>query len=163
MATCKTCGRKLGFLDPGSDGRCSRCAVTEDNRNQIGAYAAEKAAVLEREAAIEALLVTTEMQPRIDVRRRVAIVSAECAYGLNIFKDAFAGIRNIVGGRSGTVEASMKDANSTVVYELKREAHALGANAIIGVSFTYTQIGDNGANMILVVATGTAVDAAFDE
>ena len=63
----------------------------------------------------------------------------------------------MVGGRSEAVQATMRDARETVLYELKREAHQLGANAVVAVSLNYTQIGDQGLNMILLVAVGTAV------
>lgn len=159
MASCRICGRKLGFLDPGSDGRCSSCALAEDNQAQFSSHVTAKAEEFQREAEIEAILVTTEMQPCIEIQKRIDIVSAECAYGLNVFKDLLAGMRNLVGGRSEVIESGMRDAKSAVIYELKREAHKIGANAVVGVPFSYTQIGDNGWNMILLVATGTAVQA----
>ncbi|MBF9058164.1 heavy metal-binding domain-containing protein [Rhodobacterales bacterium HKCCSP123] len=97
------------------------------------------------------------MQPDIPIRKRITIVTAEVAYGMNIFKDIFSSIRNIVGGRSEAVQKTMRDARETVLYELKREAHAVGANAVIAVDLDYTQIGDSGWNMVMLVASGTAV------
>lgn len=84
-------------------------------------------------------------------------MSAEVAYGMNIFKDIFSSVRNIVGGRSEAIQKTMRDSRDTVLYELKKEAHARGANAVVAVNMSYTQIGDAGMSMVLVVATGTAV------
>jgi uncharacterized protein YbjQ (UPF0145 family) len=113
--------------------------------------------------AIRAILVTTEMQPDIRIRKRITIVTAEVAYGMNVFKDIFASVRNIVGGRSEAVQKTMRDARETVLHELKREAHAVGANAVVAVDLDYTQIGDSGWNMVLVIASGTAVVADIEE
>lgn len=157
MAMCRSCGKKLGLLDPGSDGRCSRCALAEDNRTMLSAHVVSRAAEFKREAEIEAVLITTEGQPDLRIQERLSIVTAECAYGMHVFKDIFAGVRNVVGGRSEAVQATMRDARETVLYELKREAHQLGANAVVAVSLNYTQIGDQGLNMVLLVAVGTAV------
>lgn len=84
-------------------------------------------------------------------------MSAECAYGLNVFKDILVGLRNIAGGRTATLQRTMRESRETVINELKSEAHRIGANAVIAVDIDYTQIGDGGWNMVLVVATGTAV------
>ncbi|WP_245813634.1 YbjQ family protein [Boseongicola aestuarii] len=111
-----------------------------------------------RSRAVDAIIVTTEtMLDGIHVKKRLGVVTAECAYGMNIFKDLFAGIRNIVGGRSEAVQKTMRDARETVLKELKREAHSVGANAVIAVDLDYTQIGDKGWNMVLLIASGTAV------
>ncbi len=161
MAACVSCGKKIGFLE-GGGGRCGTCFAVHfanakgDTSESLQVATAEAAA---RRTAIDAILVTTEMQPDIHIRKRLTIVTAEVAYGMNVFKDLFAGVRNIVGGRSEAIQNTMRDARETVLYELKREAHALGANAVIAVDLDYTQIGDGGWNMVLLVASGTAVVA----
>ena len=76
---------------------------------------------------------------------------------MNVFKDIFAGIRNIVGGRSKAVQQTMRDARETVLYELKQEASLLGADAVVAVDLDYVQIGDGGWSMVMLVASGTAV------
>ncbi|MDA7427481.1 YbjQ family protein [Primorskyibacter aestuariivivens] len=111
----------------------------------------------EHNAEIEEILITTEMQPDIAIRERITIVTAECAYGMNVFKDIFASVRNVFGGRSEAIQKTMRDARETVLFELKREAHAVGANAVVGVDLDYTQIGDSGWNMVMLIASGTAV------
>jgi uncharacterized protein YbjQ (UPF0145 family) len=77
--------------------------------------------------------------------------------GTNIFRDMFAGIRNIVGGRSGSYEKELRTAKIAALEALEEEAAALGADAIVGVNLDYEAIsGDNG-NMLMVSANGTAV------
>ena len=76
--------------------------------------------------------------------------------GANIFKDLFAGIRDIVGGRSGAYESTLRDARKTALDELAAEARALGADAVIGVDLDYEVLG-SGGSMLMVSASGTAV------
>ena len=157
MAICSECGRKLGLFEAGSAGLCNQCALGFEERQILEDAATGLGEREEREVEIEAIMVTTEMQPDINITKRITIVTTEVAYGMNVFKDIFAGVRNTVGGRSEAIQKTMRDARETVLYELKREAHAVGANAVIGVDLDYTQIGDSGWNMVLLVASGTAV------
>ena len=76
--------------------------------------------------------------------------------GANIFKDLFAGLRDIVGGRSGTYEKELQRAREIALQELEERAAALGANAVVGVDLDYEVMGrENG--MLMVAASGTAV------
>lgn len=84
------------------------------------------------------------------------IVSGEAIYGANIFRDIFAGIRDIVGGRSGAYERVLKDGRDRALEDIKTEAAQLGANAIIGVDIDYESLGAKGS-MLMVSVTGTAV------
>ncbi len=111
----------------------------------------------EEREAIRKMMVTTESQPDIKIKQRITIVTAECAYGMNIFKDLFAGVRNVVGGRSKAVENTMRDARETVLHEIKREAQRYGANAVVGVDLDYVELAATGSTMLLLVASGTAV------
>jgi uncharacterized protein YbjQ (UPF0145 family) len=158
MATCIDCGKPKGIFE-GVGGRCQACYIDHVAGLSKEEAAEARSARIVKEAEIEAVLVTTEMQPDIGIQKRITIVTAEVAYGMNIFKDLFASVRNIVGGRSEAVQKTMRDARETVLYELKREAHAVGGNAVIAVDLDYTQIGDGGWNMVMLVASGTAVVA----
>jgi uncharacterized protein YbjQ (UPF0145 family) len=89
-------------------------------------------------------------------REYLGIVTGEVIVGANIFKDLFAGIRDIVGGRSGAYESSLRDARETAIAELTAEAKALGADAVIGVDLDYDVLGQGGS-MLMVSASGTAV------
>ena len=73
-----------------------------------------------------------------------------------LFKDLFAGIRDIVGGRSGAYESTLREARATALNELKEEARALGADAVIGIDLDYEVLGQGGS-MLMVSASGTAV------
>ena len=107
----------------------------------------------ERATEIEAIVLTTETAPNLNITKRIEIVTAECAFGMNIFKDLFAGIRDIVGGRSEAVQSTMRDSRRTVLYELKKEAHMVGANAVVGVDLDYMEMSSAGS-MVLLVASG---------
>lgn len=102
-----------------------------------------------------AVLVSTT--PNIEgkkIVRYLGLVSGEAILGANIFKDFFAGIRDIVGGRSAAYENELRKAKSVAVEEMKDEARMLGANAVVGVDLDYETIG---GSMLMVSASGTAV------
>jgi uncharacterized protein YbjQ (UPF0145 family) len=80
----------------------------------------------------------------------------EAILGANVFRDFFASIRDIVGGRSAGYEASLREARQIAVREMETEAQELGANAVIGVDIDYETVGDRGS-MLMVSASGTAV------
>lgn len=84
------------------------------------------------------------------------VVAGETIIGANMFKDIFAGIRDIVGGRSGSYERVLIEARSTAMRELEQRALELGANAVVGIDLDYEVIGAKGS-MLMVSASGTAV------
>ena len=90
------------------------------------------------------------------VREYLGVVTGECIVGANLFRDLFANIRDIVGGRSGSYERILRDAREQAIAELQAEAGALGGNAVVGVDLDYEVIGDTGS-MLMVSASGTAV------
>ena len=89
------------------------------------------------------------------VQSYLGVISAETIIGANIFKDLFAGIRDIVGGRSGTYERVIQEAKETAMQELIAKGQSLGANAIIGIDLDFETVGSG--NMLMVIASGTAV------
>lgn len=98
---------------------------------------------------------TTSLEGR-PVQQYLGVVTGEVIVGANIFKDLFAGIRDIVGGRSGSYESTLRSARETAFQELEAEAARLGANAVIGVDIDYEVIGKEGS-MLMVTVSGTAV------
>jgi len=123
----------------------------------------QQTAKMEKEAedqrkSFENIILTTESTSDLKILRRIEIITAECAFGMHVFKDLFAGIRDIVGGRSEAVENTMRDARRTALFELRKEAYRVGANAVVGVSLNYVELGGHGSNMILLVSSGTAVE-----
>ena len=102
------------------------------------------------------ILSTTPQIEGHPIRDYKGIVTGETIIGANIFKDFLAGIRDIVGGRSGSYEKVLIQAKETSMKEMQERAAALGANAIVGIDIDYETIGE--ANAMLMVATsGTAV------
>lgn len=87
----------------------------------------------------------------------LGIVTGEAVLGTNIFRDFFAGIRDIVGGRSGSYEKELRKARDTALAEMADEAKALGADAVIAVDLDYEHIGSGDRSMLMVSANGTAV------
>jgi uncharacterized protein YbjQ (UPF0145 family) len=84
------------------------------------------------------------------------LVAGETILGANIFRDIFASIRDLVGGRSASYERVLNDARQQAVAEMTDKAAELGANAVIGVDIDYETVGSNGS-MLMVTAAGTAV------
>ena len=102
------------------------------------------------------LMSTTSLIEGRPVRDYLGVVTGEVIVGANIFKDIFAGIRDIVGGRSGVYEKTLNSARKTALEELAAEARTLGADAVIGIDLDYEVIG-SGGSMLMVSASGTAV------
>ena len=98
---------------------------------------------------------TTSVEGR-PVQQYLGVVTGEVIVGANIFKDLFAGIRDIVGGRAGSYEKTLRSARNTAFEELEAEAARVGGNAVIGVDIDYEVIGKEGS-MLMVTVSGTAV------
>ena len=149
MAKCKKCGRDLSVYDDTIQGACYDChynVKAKENTNRKN--------VAPRD--VDSIIITTETAPNLNITKRIEIVTAECAFGMNIFKDLFAGVRDIVGGRSEAVQKTMRDSRKTALYELKKEAYEVGANAVVGVDLDYVEL-SNAGSMVMLVASGTAV------
>lgn len=102
------------------------------------------------------MLVTTTHSIQDKQIEYLGLVTGEAILGANIFKDLFAGIRDIVGGRSAAYEQELRKAKETAVSEMCDEATRMGANAVIGVDLDFETVGSNGG-MLMVAASGTAV------
>lgn len=103
------------------------------------------------------MLVTTT--PTIEGRQisqYLGVVSGDAVMGANLFKDVFAGIRDLVGGRSAVYEQELERAKQIALTEMQEKATELGANAVVGVDLDYETVGANGS-MLMVSASGTAV------
>ena len=103
------------------------------------------------------MIVTTT--PTVEGRmatQHLGIVAGEAIMGANIFRDIFAGIRDIVGGRSGAYEEVMQGAREEALREMADRALALGADAVVGVQISYAALGASDS-MLMVGAVGTAV------
>ena len=101
---------------------------------------------------------TTSLLDGKPVKTYLGIVTGEAIIGANIFRDLFAGIRDIVGGRSAAYEQELRKAKAIAIEEMSQQARDLGANAVVGVDLDYEtiQVG-GGGGMLMVSASGTAV------
>lgn len=102
------------------------------------------------------IITTTNTIEGRPVRDYLGLVVGEVIIGANIFRDLFAGIRDIVGGRAGSYENAMRSARTEAMAELEEEARSLGADAVIGVDLDYEVVGERGG-MLMVSISGTAV------
>lgn len=102
------------------------------------------------------IVATTPLLDGRKVTRYLGIVSGEAIVGANIFRDLFASVRDIVGGRAASYENVLQNARETALAEMTAHAAKLGANAVIGVDLDYETLGQGGS-MLMVCASGTAV------
>jgi uncharacterized protein YbjQ (UPF0145 family) len=105
------------------------------------------------------LISTTSSLDGKPITKYLGLVSGEAILGANIFRDIFAGIRDIVGGRSAAYEQELRKAKDIAIREMVEQAQALGANAVVGVDLDYENVGQSGG-MLMVSASGTAVITA---
>jgi uncharacterized protein YbjQ (UPF0145 family) len=102
------------------------------------------------------ILSTTPTIEGRTIREYKGVVTGETIIGANIFKDFFAGIRDIVGGRADSYEKVLREAKDSSLREMMERAQALGANAVVGIDIDYETVGGKGS-MLMVATSGTAV------
>lgn len=102
------------------------------------------------------LLTTTSNLETHKVREYLGLVTGETIIGTNAFKDMFASIRDVVGGRSGSYERTLREAKDSATQEMVDLARQMGADAVIGIDLDYSSIGSSNS-MLMVTVTGTAV------
>ena len=99
---------------------------------------------------------TTPTFQGLEISEYLGVVTGEAILGANIFKDLFAGIRDIVGGRSAAYEEELQKARKIAFQEMNQQAEDLGANAVVGIDIDYETVGSQGG-MLMVSVSGTAV------
>ena len=102
------------------------------------------------------LMSTTSFLEGRPVSRYLGVVTGEAIIGANIFRDMFATVRDIVGGRSGTYEKALAEARDVAMKDMEAKAQELGANAVIAIDVDYEVLGQNNG-MLMVAVSGTAV------
>jgi uncharacterized protein YbjQ (UPF0145 family) len=102
---------------------------------------------------------TTPQIAERTIARTLGVVTGEAIIGAHIFRDFFAGITNIIGGRAGGYEKALREARDIALREMTEEARALGGDAVVGVDLDYESLGADGG-MLMVTASGTAVKLA---
>lgn len=151
MGMCKKCGDVFAPQDM-IEGYCIQCApqnVFDSIKNNQ-----------EEQEAIKSVLLTTETTLSIPIEKRIDIISSQCIYGIMFVKDYIKLFRDIVGGRVKPLEDALSAASSEIKTDMKKQAFALGGNAVIGVRIEHTYNNSNNGNTISVFATGTAVKLA---
>lgn len=103
------------------------------------------------------IITSTETIDGKRITAYLGIVSGEAVMGTNVFRDFFAGITDILGGRSGSYEKELRKAKGLALDSMIEEAQALGADAVVGLDLDYQSIGGNDRQMLMVAASGTAV------
>lgn len=160
MAECKDCGTKIGFMNT-IDGKCVDCYYHPEDEEKIAVEAArvvEKTAINEQLLAqIEAILLTTETAPNLNITKRIDVISAQAAFEINNFKDMFVGFINPVKGRSNELEKQLDELRVRSTQSLKAKAHDIGANAIVAVDLDLSTVTIGGISMMMMMASGTAV------
>ncbi|MEV5023288.1 heavy metal-binding domain-containing protein [Sphingobium sp. LMA1-1-1.1] len=104
----------------------------------------------------EIIVSTTPSLEGRPAREYLGIVTGEVIVGANLFRDLFASVRDIVGGRSGAYEDVLQRAREQAIAEMRTRAATLGANAVVGVDLDYETVGSSGS-MLMVTVSGTAI------
>jgi len=159
MPNCKKCNYSYPPLEL-TDGYCKDCIPLELKQEKHQQEQKQKDEKLLEDKLLKekynSIILTTEMYIKEDIER-IELISSECIYGINIIKDFFSGIRNIVGGNVKSLEKSLKDAKNEVMEDLKNQAYNLGGDAVIGVRIEHTYNNAGGGSIMSVFATGTVV------
>jgi uncharacterized protein YbjQ (UPF0145 family) len=93
----------------------------------------------------------------LDFKDRIDVIGSECVRGTGILSDMGAMIRDVVGGRSGDYEKSLRLARRSVLIDLRRQASELGGDAVVAIQFSHSDISGSGKSMLMVTGTGTVV------
>lgn len=150
MATCTQCKKDHFGIFGLKGGLCNDCIQGVNDAMISPASKADS-------AAHRAIILTTEASHNLPVLERLDIITAECVIGMHLFKDIASAFRDTFGGRSQLMQDGLRDARKTALAELRREAHLLGADAVVGVDLDYSEISGGGKSMLFLVASGTAV------
>jgi uncharacterized protein YbjQ (UPF0145 family) len=156
MGMCKECNEVFNANDM-INGLCKSCMPEgylqekEEEKSRVKEFDENK------QKKLDSILVTTETFIDLPIEKRIDIASAQCVYGLNIIKDLFTGIRNIVGGRIKSIEDPLDEARQEIINTLKVKTYLAGGNAIIGIKIEHTYNNAGAANMVSMFGTGTMV------
>ena len=176
MAQCSICGKQIGML---AANPCTAC-IAEMNEKHEAELRKQKSLdeeiaqqkqreqeqfseqQEERKAVIEAILVTTENAPELNITDRLGIVTAQAAFEINNFKDIVVGFMNPVKGRSSELEKQLDILKERALYSLKEKAHALKASGVVAVDIDISTVTIGQISMLMLVASGTAVVVGAD-
>ena len=174
MPQCEVCNEQKGFLEMSAEkGICKKCLQSkkhldleiDDTELRVRRDEALKSGDLssmplkQLHALTSKIILTTSIEvANRQVEHEIEIITAECVFGMNVFRDFFAGVRDFFGGRSAATQKVLRDARKTALTELRREAALIGADAVIAVDIDYQELSGGSKNgMLMIVASGTAV------
>lgn len=150
METCAHCGRSiLGQVHRGEDNAALHWKCVNAHNSEARAQSDD--------GAESVIVTTTHTVTKREIAYEIDIVTSESVIGVNIFRDIFSGVRDIVGGRAQAQQKVLREMRSTCLRELRLEALEIGADAVVGVDLDYSEISGGGKNMLMLVASGTAV------
>lgn len=158
MAICTQCNaNKAAFLTS----LCNPCMEKniKDQTEQAQRASEEQAnAKAEEQRRISGIiLTTTPTLENMRITKTLDVITAECVFGMNIFRDILASFTDVFGGRSESSQEILRDARKTCLSELRKEALSVGANAVVGIDLDYSEFSGGGKSMLFLVASGTAV------
>lgn len=162
MANCIECGKKLTFINRGADGFCLDCQFSNEQREKERRKPTQKEASANQIEAASKIILTTETAHDLPIAQRLGIVTTEYVLGMHLFRDVASSFRDVFGGRSATMQKGLREAREAALTELRLEALALGADAVVGVDLDYSEISGGGKSMLFLVASGTAVSLRKD-
>ncbi len=156
---CNKCGKKIGVMSashPIDNGQevCTDCLYIIREEKKLKKQEPPKSS-----PHSQIVITTSHILEGYRVIDTIEVITAECVFGMNIFRDMFAGLRDFVGGRSDATQKVLRDSRKTCLNELKKEAHSVGANAVIAVDLDYSEFSGGGKSMLMLIASGTAVKA----
>ena len=166
VVVCPKCGYERKEFDPLPDNVCPQCGIVYDKFKRVDGYIDiarrtgdwSKVPPSVMQNALKNMVVcTTQTIPGVEVEQVLEIVTAEVAFGMNLFRDFFASITDMTGGRSNSTQSVLRDARKQSLLELKKEALYVGGDAVIGVDLDYSEFSGGGKSMLFIVASGTAV------
>lgn len=158
---CQLCGNEYDNFGRGPDENyCDKCLdkgkqINQDKETERNESKKRHDELLEKIDSIK--LTTTPTYPNYEVEDVLGVITSECVFGMNIFRDFFADVRDVFGGRSSASQKVLRDARRTCLSELKKEAYEMGGDAIIGIDLDYSEISGKGKGMLFLVASGTVV------
>lgn len=167
MANCKKCDQKKGFFEL-IDGICDSC------RNEVTRQKAQEIADAEekirldakrvqdaKSTSIQKITLTTETSHNLNVIERLGVIATEVIVGQHLGKEMLVGLRDLVGGRSKSLQNTFREAREIAFDEIRLEAYELGADAVVGIDIDYLDVSSVGT-MPMVVVSGTAVKVKCD-
>ena len=111
----------------------------------------------EKERLSNMVMTTSMFVAGREIESEIDVITSECVFGMNVFRDIFAAVRDVVGGRSKASEKVLADARKEAMQGLKEKAAKIGANAVIAIDLDYMEMGGGKSGMLVSIASGTAV------